>query len=1282
MNYKILYILLSFITATNVYAQTWSSDYAKPDGSGCLTYAEDANQNRIPDFSYAGYKGGGVAIPDVPTVKTISPISGDNTSHIQDAIDAVAALPLDANGIRGALLLTAGTYEVHGQLYVNASGVVLRGEGDGRGEGKNTIIKGIGDTPHQRDLITIGGGISTHWKGQVPGTQQDITSDFVQVGSFEFDVADASAYSVGDNIIIYHPCSEAWLAAIDYGGTDIDPAWVEGAYPIIFNRYITNISGNTITIDAPVYNHLDRSLSQSYIYTYNRDGIVTNVGLENLTVDNEYTGTAAYAGDPDLTDENHVRNSVQLTQVEDAWVQNCTMLHPVLSGVRTETASRITVRNCRSWDPIGLIEGGRMYNFNCYAWSNNILFDNCHARNGRHHFVSNGTTSVSGFVVLRSISENPHTVSEGHRHWTTGMLFDNLVDFGTIPDLNRAMGFYNRGEYGSGHGWSAAHSVFWGCSTTRIGSNADIIVEQPPTAQNWAIGCFGNVSGVGPFNQPAGYIEGSNRYDAALEPASLYEAQLLCRKATVIADFEADILKTQANETITFTADAQGAISTYTWDFGDGASPASATGAGPHEVTYALAGNKSVSLTVSDGTHEHTESKLDYIEIVDNGPQANTDKLTIAINETTTVAILDNDTWTDFPSGNALLFDGTNDKVTIASGTACNVYPFTAMAWIKTTSTSEDVVWYVGNHFSGLNGNTLGIYNGKARLQTALWDGTSTRYNLDGTITINDGKWHHLVGVFESPSSRRLYVDGMLDGTDTQTLDIFTNQTVNATSLGNRDDSSPGNWFNGTIADAKLITTPLADSEVAEYMNNSLANNETNTIVGWMLDEGAGKTVSDEGVNAFTGTIDGATWVSSDLPRSSPVLNIIEQPQNGTCSLANQTLTYTPTADYEGFDSVQYGITDNTGLSSSAWIHIQVGSVEEPAEDCGETFTGDGTFYGYAGGGNCSYPDPELPAMTGAMNQIQYDSSNVCGACVEVTGPKGTVNIRIEDRCPECLYGDIDLAEDAFPYIADVIDGRVAISWKIVPCPISGSLQFYFKEGSSQWWTAVQVRNSKFPIDKFEYKANEEWVPVKRMMYNYFLTESGMGPGPYDFRITDMFGRQIIETGIPLGEQTLENGTQQFPDCPNEITQTIDLKSGWNLISTNIIPSNSSIEAVFAGLDVDVIKNTDSFWIAGQDAAINSLNDITPGAAYLVKMNNKGTLNIAGKALQQPLKIKSGAGWQMLGCPYQSASVFETHFTSETLEIIKNFEGFYEPGGTLNSISELEPGKGYFVKRK
>lgn len=523
----LLFLLVSLLNDSFLIGQsTWQSNLVYYGSDSILKYKSDAEGNRIPDFSYAGYKGGGVDIPFITVVKTISPIVGDNTVQIQNAINQISALALDANGFRGALLLKAGTYQVNGTIKLNQSGIVLRGEGDGADPLTNTIILGKGNSPNQRTILVAGYGGTSKWNDQVSGTKINIVSDTLYVGAKKIQVADASQYAVGDNIIIYHPCSDNWLKAVDYGGTHsndsgaepgVDVPWEVNAWPIVFNRFITAIDGNNITIDAPVFNTLIKSLSQSYIYKYSRTNLKTNIGVENLRIDIETLGGE---------DESHAWQAIDLYQIEDAWVRDCTMLHFGQSGVRCNTATRITIQDCNALDPVSIVTGERRYNFNVYTASQQILFNRCHATNGRHHYVSNGTSWTSGCVFLDCSSQGSWTSSEGHRSWSMGLLYDNIVeqDGPRVGENPRLLGLYNRGNYGTSHGWAIAHSVAWNCDVAK----GDLIVQKPPTAQNYAIGCKGkNITGKNPpapFNEPEGYIEGANI--SGLNPRSLYLAQL------------------------------------------------------------------------------------------------------------------------------------------------------------------------------------------------------------------------------------------------------------------------------------------------------------------------------------------------------------------------------------------------------------------------------------------------------------------------------------------------------------------------------------------------------------------------------------------------------------------------------------------------------------------------------------------------------------------------------------------------------------------------------------
>lgn len=513
---RLLLIIYTLFVAHVALGQKWLSQLVWENSNGNLEYAKCENGFVIPDFSHAGYKGGGHELPQLAVVKTIKPITGDNTDHIQAAINEVGSKPIDEQGFIGTLLLKAGKYIVEGTLHIPFDGVVLRGEGDGENPNLNTILYATGNSPRQRDLLVVGNGVKKDWTKQVTGSKSNIITLIVIVGETSFEVENASLYSVGEQIIIYHPCTQKWLNEVDFGGVaDPNELWTENKYPILFNRYITAVNSRKITVDAPIFNTLDRSLSH-YIYKPKMDGTVYNVGIENLRINIETFGG---------TDDNHAWNAVRFKSCENAWEKNCTFLHFGHSGIVTEATTRSTFYQCRAIEPLAMITGERMYNFNTYHYSQLNLFEECFAKNGRHHYISNGTSTTSGNVFLNSISDGAHNVSEGHRHWTTAILFDGHEE----QNLRRSfvLGLYNRVDAGTGHGWSAAHSLLWNCNVTL---SCVIALQKPPTAQNYAIGCIAKeVTGLPHSNSnfPLGYVEGVNR--KGLYPSSIYKAQLADR---------------------------------------------------------------------------------------------------------------------------------------------------------------------------------------------------------------------------------------------------------------------------------------------------------------------------------------------------------------------------------------------------------------------------------------------------------------------------------------------------------------------------------------------------------------------------------------------------------------------------------------------------------------------------------------------------------------------------------------------------------------------------------
>jgi expansin (peptidoglycan-binding protein) len=193
--------------------------------------------------------------------------------------------------------------------------------------------------------------------------------------------------------------------------------------------------------------------------------------------------------------------------------------------------------------------------------------------------------------------------------------------------------------------------------------------------------------------------------------------------------------------------------------------------------------------------------------------------------------------------------------------------------------------------------------------------------------------------------------------------------------------------------------------------------------------------------------------------------------------------------------------------------------------------SGDGTYYDADGTGNCSFDASPNDLMVAAMNKPDYGNAVWCGACLAVTGPMGnTITVRVVDSCPGCSHGDLDLSETAFGMLSPLSAGRIAISWHEVPCDVSGPIAYNFQSGASQYYVAIQIRNSRYPIATIASGSDQ----LAEQSYDYFVAASGLGVGPYDLRVTDERGQVLDDGSIALANGSSENGSGQFATCAGD----------------------------------------------------------------------------------------------------------------------------------------------------
>ena len=426
-----LSILMIFLRMSQCEAQFQSSRVYLNE-EGFLEYTTDQEQNYIPNFSFAGYHNGDKEIPEFTPDLSINPVPGDNTNHIQAVLDSLANLPMDSMGHRACLLLGPGVYRISGRIFMPAGGIVLKGSGSGQDSTSNTILIGTGNTPSARNLINIGSQSSAGWD-LLPGQVfSNLTSPFVPAGSRSLQIDQLDNFQIGDEVVIRQRSVNEWLASINYGDTDTDDNWSVGTINLFYQRTIEAIDTveSKIVLNAPIFDHLETAIAPTVVYPFAANP-PEEIGIEDMQV--------IIASDDTLS-EDHARNAVYFNGVKNSWARNVVTKKFTYAGIGTQSASKVSIIDCKALDPHSLITGGRRYNFSADARSNLILFQGCEASRGRHAFVSNGTSSTSGIVWTDCLSSKDYSTSEGHRRWSQALLFDNIRFLNPINSSDRLIG--------------------------------------------------------------------------------------------------------------------------------------------------------------------------------------------------------------------------------------------------------------------------------------------------------------------------------------------------------------------------------------------------------------------------------------------------------------------------------------------------------------------------------------------------------------------------------------------------------------------------------------------------------------------------------------------------------------------------------------------------------------------------------------------------------------------------------------------------------------------------
>ena len=468
-----------------------------------LLVIPSAAQEVPMDYSYCGYHRSESPIPSAKIVAYVQPAgTGDDAALVQAAIDWVSRQKPDKQtGLRGAVLLSEGTFTLSEPLRIRTSGVVLRGSGRDK-----TVLRKTG---YDRGALLY-----------IEGMHDILVKD-------TFSVSDMAAGSLvctlqgggtslkpGVRLAICRPSTQQWidhLGCASFGGGKRMGywAWHPSDVDIRWNRQILAFDGTSATLDAPVTSSVESRWGGAQAVVYEQPGLIAECGVENLSLESAY--------DPSLPmDENHCWDGVYVADAEDCWVRMVNFRHFAGSAVVIQKSARqMTVEDCKSLHPISEIGGFRRRTF--LTMGEKTLFQRCYSEHGINDFaVGHTAPGPNAFVQCESFeSLGP---SGAISSWAPGILFDVVnIDGNDIVFKNWELEKF-------GAGWSTANSTMWQSTASGL-----FCYSPDSLNRNYSRGCWGQIQGNGEYTEMNEHVKPYSLFAAQLEQRLGRDVKQQCR---------------------------------------------------------------------------------------------------------------------------------------------------------------------------------------------------------------------------------------------------------------------------------------------------------------------------------------------------------------------------------------------------------------------------------------------------------------------------------------------------------------------------------------------------------------------------------------------------------------------------------------------------------------------------------------------------------------------------------------------------------------------------------
>ena len=123
--------------------------------------------------------------------------------------------------------------------------------------------------------------------------------------------------------MVTRPSGKEWITALGcdiFGGGIGALGWKAGDMDLTWDRTISEVNGNQITLDAPLTVALDTQYGASSLILYQWNGRIQECGIENMTLVSDYDRRYS-------KDEDHCWTGISIGEAENCWVRQVSFRH-------------------------------------------------------------------------------------------------------------------------------------------------------------------------------------------------------------------------------------------------------------------------------------------------------------------------------------------------------------------------------------------------------------------------------------------------------------------------------------------------------------------------------------------------------------------------------------------------------------------------------------------------------------------------------------------------------------------------------------------------------------------------------------------------------------------------------------------------------------------------------------------------------------------------------------------------------------------------------------------